>query len=100
MNGRRVVHDAGPGVLGENLRGRALIEEAVAVEQLTPALLVSPCGLADNHLARKSLKHECPCAWRLVNRRAASCSGYEIRRHRVGAGDVRAMSQTPAQCYS
>src|ERR1700730_9923879 len=59
MDSRRVVHDALPSVAGERLRGGALVEEAVAVEQLAPALLVSRCGPANNHLGRKSFRHKC-----------------------------------------
>jgi hypothetical protein len=42
-----------------------LIEEAVAVEQLAPALLVSRCGPANSHLGSKSLRHKRPSVQRL-----------------------------------
>src|SRR5262245_3568979 len=39
IHGRRLIHDARPRVVGERLRWGALVEEAVPVEQLAPALL-------------------------------------------------------------
>jgi hypothetical protein len=52
MDRRYVVHDALPSVTGERLRGGA--EDAIAVERLASALLVSRCGPATNHLAGRA----------------------------------------------
>src|SRR6267154_5078733 len=59
MDGRRVIQDARPCVAGERLREGALVEQAVAVEQVAPALLVLRRGPANSDLGRKSFRHKC-----------------------------------------
>jgi hypothetical protein len=58
MDGRCVIQDARPRVAGERLRERALVEQAVAVEQLAPALLVLRRGPANNDRGRKRFRHK------------------------------------------